>query len=143
MEKSRKMYETTFIVNASLDDVQIDPIITKIQEQITTYGGEIIAVNKWGRKRLAYPINKKNTGYYTNIEFVAPAVAIHQLEKFYKLDENILRFLTIQLDKKAIEAKKSAPSQLKEEDFIDYIEPMINDLKEPLFDDNEQENERM
>lgn len=141
MEKTKKDYETTFIVNASLDDTQIDPIIAKFQEQITSYGGEIVAINKWGRKRLAYPIKKKNNGFYTHIEFKAPAAAVQQLEKFFKLDENILRFLTIQLDKKALKAKEMVP--VKEEEIIDFIDPVIDDLKEPLFDDDEKDEERI
>ncbi len=141
MEKTKKDYETTFIVNASLDDTQIDPIIAKFQEQITSYGGEIVALNKWGRKRLAYPIKKKNNGFYTHVEFKAPAAAIQQLEKFLKLDENILRFLTIQLDKKALKAKELVPVKVTE--LIDFIDPLIDDLKEPLFGNDEKEEERI
>ena len=106
MNHAKHLYETTFIVNASLEDTQVDTLLTHISEVITRNGGEIKAVNKWGRKRLAYTIQKKNNGFYVNIEFEAPGSTLLQLERAYILDENILRFLTIQLSKQALEARE-------------------------------------
>jgi small subunit ribosomal protein S6 len=108
MEKGKRVYETTFIVNASLDDPQVDAVITRVQETITKNGGAILALNRWGRKRLAYSINKKTNGFYANIEFEATAAVPAQLERFYLLDEMILRHLTIIVDKKAIAARSAA-----------------------------------
>ena len=105
MKITKSNYETTFIVNASLEDSQIESTIAHVQEVITRNGGEITALNKWGRKRLAYPIQKKNNGFYVNLEFVAPATAMAQLERVYQLDENTLRFLTIHLDEKILNAR--------------------------------------
>lgn len=111
----RRIYETTFIVNAALDDPQIDAVIERVKEAIVKYGGEIRDLVKWGRKRFAYPIKKKNNGFYTVIEFTAPGEAIAKLERHYQLDENIIRYLTIVLDKNALKAKAAA-SQAKEAD---------------------------
>lgn len=108
MDKPKRLYETTFIVNASLDDAQIDGVIGRVQELIARNGGEVTAVNKWGRKRLAYPINKKTNGYYVNLELEAPATLLAPLTRAYQLDEMILRYLTIALDRKAIAARKAA-----------------------------------
>lgn len=108
MASATRLYESTFIVNASLDDPQIDGVITRVQELVARNGGAVKAVNKWGRKRLAYPINKKTTGYYVNLEFEGPGGTIAALERAYQLDELILRHLTIVLDKKAIAARKAA-----------------------------------
>ncbi|HEV8537908.1 MAG TPA: 30S ribosomal protein S6, partial [Bacteroidota bacterium] len=69
MTNSKRLYETTFIINASIEDSQIEALNAHVQEIITGNGGEIRAVNRWGRKRLAYPIQKKNNGYYVNVEF--------------------------------------------------------------------------
>ena len=109
MPDTKRLYETTFIVNASLEDPQIETILTHVGETITRNGGELTATNRWGRKRLAYPIQKKNNGFYVNLEFVASGNVIPQLERSFLLDENILRFLTIQLDKKAIQARQQRP----------------------------------
>lgn len=109
METEKKTYETTFIINATLEDNHIEAAIEKVKDLILKNGGEILAVEKWGRKRLAYSIKKKNNGYYTLIEFRAPGDLIAKLERHYQLDEQILRYLTIQLDKKALKAKEQAP----------------------------------
>ncbi len=108
MENEKKTYETTFIINATLEDPQVEAAIEKVKELITKNDGEIIAVEKWGRKRLAYSIKKKNNGYYTLIEFRAPGDLVAKLERYYQLDEQTLRYLTVQLDKKALKAKELA-----------------------------------
>ncbi|MBI9073151.1 MAG: 30S ribosomal protein S6 [Melioribacteraceae bacterium] len=96
-------YESVVIVNATLDDEQIDAILTKVEDTIKVNGGEIANVDKWGRKRLAYPIQKSKSGYYVVYRFSAPTDLIKKLERMYRLDENIIRYLTIVLDKKALE----------------------------------------
>ena len=110
----KRIYETTFIVNAGLDDPQIDAVIDKVKDVIVKNGGEIRDLFKWGRKRFAYTIKKKNNGFYTVLEFSAPGDAIAKLERHYQLDENVIRYLTILLDKKALKAKVAAAELLKE-----------------------------
>jgi len=108
MESKGTLYETTFIVNASLDDGQVDNVIARIQDMITKNGGTVALLNKWGRKRLAYPINKKTNGFYVNLEFEAPGSLIAQLERMFQLDEMILRHLLIRLSANALKAKAAA-----------------------------------
>ena len=132
MDMRKRTYETTFIVNASLDDAQVDAVIGRVQDIITKNGGGITSVNKWGRKRLAYSINKKTNGFYANIEFEAPGTLLLLLERFFQLDEMILRYLTIQLDAKAkaartVAAPVAAPAQA----------PPPVPTREPLFDETD------
>ena len=134
MENKKNTYETTFIINASLEDPQIEGVITQISEVITRNGGEITSVNRWGRKRLAFTIKKKNNGYYVNIEFKAPAVTITQLERMYLLDENILRFLTIHLDEKALGARQQSPAL----QVVDENSAHEGTGQEPLFESEEK-----
>ena len=108
MPDVKRVYETTFIVNASLDDHQIDAVIEKVKDLITKNGGEIREFVKWGRKRFAYPLKKKNNGFYVVIEFSAPGDVIAKLERHYFLDENILRYLSLVLDKRALKARTAA-----------------------------------
>jgi len=108
MSDVKRVYETTFIVNASLDDHQIDTVIDKVKDLITKNGGEIREFVKWGRKRFAYPIKKKNNGFYVVIEFSAPGDVIAKLERHYFLDESILRYLSLVLDKRALAARTTA-----------------------------------
>ncbi|MFQ5797173.1 MAG: 30S ribosomal protein S6 [Bacteroidota bacterium] len=107
----KRFYETTFIVNASLDDQQVEAAITKVQDTIEKNGGQIKALEKIGRKRLAYPISKKNNGFYVSIEFVAASNLIDQLERFYEFEENILRFLTVVVDNKVLKARQLSLAQ--------------------------------
>ena len=111
MASARKSYETTYILNASLEDTQIEAAIHHVAEIIERNGGAVTATNRWGRKRMAYAIEKKNNGFYVNVEFNGPGQVIAQLERAYLLDENILRFLTIQLDKFALAAKAKSAAE--------------------------------
>ena len=108
MPDVKRVYETTFIVNASLDDHQIDVVIDKVKDLIVKNGGEIRELVKWGRKRFAYTIKKKNNGFYVVIEFAAGGDVIAKLERHYFLDENILRYLSLVLDKRALKARTAA-----------------------------------
>ena len=135
MDTSKKIYETTFIVNASLDDAQVDAVIGRVQDTITKNGGEISSVNKWGRKRLAYAINKKTNGFYVNIEFAAPASLLALLERSYQLDEMLLRYLTIRLDSKALAARAAVPATPP----AGTEEPAPVPTREPLFEGGSEE----
>jgi len=127
MQSVKRMYETTFIVNASLDDAQIEAAVGRVQDVVTKNGGTIHAINRWGRKRLAYAINKKTTGYYVNLEFEAPGSIVALLERSYQLDELILRYLTIRLSKNALKAKAQAiiAPQVQEEPIVEPREPLF------------------
>lgn len=132
MDTTKRIYETTFIVNASLDDSQIDSVIGRTQDTITKNGGTIQALNKWGRKRLAYTISKKTNGFYVNIEFEAPGTLLAILERFYQLDEMILRHLTIKLDNKALGAKAATTVAAAAPEEPPPVAP-----REPLFTEQE------
>ncbi len=97
------VYESAVIINAALDDEQIDAIISRIKETIVNNGGEIREVENWGRKRLAYMVQKSKIGYYVIYRFNSPSNIISKLERSYSLDEHILRYLTIKLDSDAVE----------------------------------------
>jgi small subunit ribosomal protein S6 len=104
---AQRLYESIFIVNASLDDPQIDAVIARVEDTITKNGGTIAASNRWGRKRLAYSINKKTTGFYVHLEFEGPSTLIAVLERAFQLDEMVLRHLTAIVDKRALKARKA------------------------------------
>lgn len=110
-------YESAVIINAALDDELIESIISRIKEFIINNGGDIREIENWGRKRLAYMINKSKIGYYAVFRFNAPTNIITKLERNYTLDEHILRYLTISLDSDAVEflEKKRSDSQIESE----------------------------
>jgi len=138
MQPRKYLYETTFIVNATLEDHQVEAIITRTQEIIAKEEGETKAVNRWGRKRLAYPVRKKNNGFYVNMEFSALGPVVKQLEHVFSLDEHILRFLTVRVDEKALKARALAPPIAPEEIPELTGGPVEAAVKVPLFDDDEE-----
>lgn len=97
-----KNYETVFIMTPVLSEDQKKEAVTKFKKILTDSGAEIIFEDNWGLKKLAYPIQKKTTGFYYLIEFKAPGELISKLEIEYKRDERIMRFLTVALDKHAV-----------------------------------------
>lgn len=96
----RRLYESTFIVNAALEDSDIDGVISKVTNYIENHGGQILEINKWGRRRLAYPINKKFNGYYVHLVFESMPSTIPILERFLVLEDTVLRHLTLVLSDK-------------------------------------------
>lgn len=120
----RSVYESAILINAALDDQQIDSIITRVKDLITNNGGEIRELENWGRKRLAYPVEKSKIGYYAIFRFDALGDIIAKLERAYALDEQILRFVTLKLSKDAleqIEKNKTLSVVLKEETVSETI----------------------
>ena len=111
-------YETVFIVTPVLSDAQVQEVADKFQGGITENGGQIVNCENWGLKKLAYPIQKKTTGFYFLIEFAAEGDIINKLETQYRRDERVIRFLTFKQDKFAVEysAKRRAKLANKQEE---------------------------
>lgn len=118
------VYESAVLINAALDDQQIEAILSRVKDLITNNGGEIRDFDNWGRKRLAYPVEKSKIGYYAIYRFEAPSDIVAKLERAYSLDEQILRYVTLKLDNDAIEQleKNKTLSQVKEEVVPETVE---------------------
>ncbi len=97
-----KQYETVFIATPVLSEAQIKEAVAKYRDYIVAEGGEIVYEEDWGLKKLAYPIQKKTTGFYHLIEFKADPQFIAKLETQYRRDERIIRFLTFSMDKHSL-----------------------------------------
>lgn len=80
-----------------LPATDIDGTIGKVEELITKNGGKVVEVERWEKKRLAYPVKEHKYGYYVLIRLEAPATLIHPLERFYRLSEHVIKFLTIKV----------------------------------------------
>ena len=91
-------YETVFILTPVLSDVQMKEAVEKFKGILTAEGAEIINEENWGLKKLAYPIQKKSTGFYQLIEFKAEPQVIKKLEINFRRDERVIRFLTFKMD---------------------------------------------
>ena len=107
-------YETVFILTPVLSDVQMKEAVEKFKGILQNEGAEIINEENWGLKKLAYPIQKKSTGFYQLIEFNANPATIAKLELNFRRDERVIRFLTFKMDKYA--AKRRSVKSSKKED---------------------------
>ena len=94
-----KRYETVFILTPVLSDDQAKEAAKKFEKILTDLGAKINHRENWGLKKLAYPIQKKTTGFYHLIDYSGKGTEIAELELQFKRDERILRFLTIALEK--------------------------------------------
>jgi small subunit ribosomal protein S6 len=95
-------YETLFIVDPEIGDGEIDKTIEIVQDVITSGGGTILKIDKWGRRQLAYEIQKKRDGFYVLMYFQAPTEVLLELNRRYKLTDTILRNLVLQLGKEQV-----------------------------------------
>ena len=95
-------YETVFILTPVLSDDQMKEAVKKYEDQLAKAGAEIVHEEHWGMRKLAYPIQKKSTGFYQLIEYKAEGNVIADVETELKRDERVLRFLTVKLDKHAV-----------------------------------------
>ncbi len=114
----KRTYELTYILTGVLSEAQIKEDVQKINEFIEGAGGTLIDVYEWGARRMAYPIEKKRNGYYVNLYFSAPTSLVPRLERALTIDDHVLRYLTLALDKHMLtyfEARrKSGPGVPKE-----------------------------
>lgn len=114
-------YETVFIATPVLSETQMKEVVNKFKSLITDNKGEVINEEDWGLRKLAYPIQKKSTGFYYLIEFKVEGDIIDKLEIEFRRDERIIRFLTVRMDKYAREysekrkTKKVAEEKVNEE----------------------------
>ena len=106
-------YETVFIATPVLSDAQFKEVVSKFSELVSAQGGEMLHEEDWGLKKLAYPIQKKSTGFYHLMEFKADSSFIEKLETQYRRDERIIRFLTFKLDKHAVEYSAKRRNKVK------------------------------
>ena len=110
-------YETVFIVTPVLSEDQMKEAVEKFKKILTDGGAEILNEELWGLKKLAYPIDKKSTGFYVMVEFKAEPTLISKLEVNYRRDERVLRYLTVKNEKYAAAyAEKRRNKQAKKED---------------------------
>ena len=98
-------YETVFVLPGDLQPQKIDDYIEKVKAFIEQKGGDITLVDKWGRRRLAYPIGRQREGFYTFLQFNAPPAAVADLTQFFRVSEEVIR----QVVTKALKGKPASP----------------------------------
>mgnify|MGYP000895545270 FL=1 len=139
----KRLYETTFVVNAALEDNDVETVIHRVTDYLENHGATIVELSKWGRKRLMYPIKKKFNGYYVYVAYEIPTNALSLIERFFILEENVLRHLTVILPQKLRDYRAArtvhAPMQegAKTAAIVDpvvIVPKVIDDELDPLVD---------
>ncbi len=117
-------YETLFVVKPTLAEEEIATTITKVKEILAKEGAELVGTNDMGMKKLAYPVEKNDRGYYTVLFYKAEGTVISELERNLKISEDVIKFLTVkysntremaQFDKLVAAANKSIATEAKVE----------------------------
>jgi small subunit ribosomal protein S6 len=94
-------YETVFILNPVLSDTQIKETVQKFEDYLLSKGAEMVSKEDWGLKKLAYPIQKKKSGFYHLLEYKVSGQEITAFELEFRRDDSVMRYLSVRLDKHA------------------------------------------
>ena len=108
-----KHYETVFILNPVLSEVQVKETVSKFEDFLTSKDSKMVSKEDWGLKKLAYEIQHKKSGFYHLFEFQASPEVLIQFETEFRRDERVMRFLTVALDKHAISWAERRREKLK------------------------------
>ncbi|MBI5207636.1 MAG: 30S ribosomal protein S6 [Candidatus Firestonebacteria bacterium] len=121
-------YETIFIVNPNVSSEEIETHIQKVTNIITERGGEVLSVERWGLRHLAYIVKKFNRGNYIFIKINADAKILDEIRRYYSITDNIIKSLTVQEKKHRIKGKRSQKEVLQQvkievgNDIISHID---------------------
>ncbi len=122
MENINNSYETLFITDVSNGEEAAKVTVEKFTNLIAA-NGEIVEVAEWGKRRLAYPINDMNEGYYVIVTHKSPANFLAELDRLFNIDESIMRSMTVKLDHEAVATvKEEAVEEVQAEAAVEATE---------------------
>jgi len=103
-----RRYEQIVILDSDLSEDERSPVFNKLKELIPQYKGFLIDIDEWGQKKMAYEIKKKPRGFYAQVNFCGYGDLVDEMERFFRIDDRILKYMTVVLDKEAdVEAIKA------------------------------------
>ena len=110
-----RRYESVWVVNGDLPDEEVKASIDKFTKIITNQGGMLVGVEEWGRRKLAYPIQGTLRGYYVIADFAGMSATVKELERNYRIDDRVIRYLTVKtadtVDLAALQVEQAAKAQ--------------------------------
>jgi len=109
-------YESVLIARQDLGTPQVNDLVASLSDVIKAQGGEVVKVDNWGLKNLAYRIKKNRKGHYVLLNIVAPASAIEEYERLMRLNEDVIRYMTIKVDE--------FNSELSSDEDVEAVESM-------------------
>lgn len=93
-----RQYEVIYIIKPELDEEKTTSVIERFATLITNAGGEITKAEQWGKKRLAYEVNDYREGYYVLVNFTGEPTIAHELERVFKITDDIIRFIVVRME---------------------------------------------
>jgi len=93
-----RRYEVVYIVNPNLDAEFLNEVVAKFSDLITRFKGYVLKVDEWGKRKLAYEVKKFDKGYYVMCDFCGAPALITELERNLKLDDRVLKYITVKID---------------------------------------------
>ncbi len=106
-------YETTYLIKPELPDDAVKAVLDKVTGIIEAHSGSILLTDDWGKRKLAYPIQKHTRGHYFYVNYVSPPNLVAELERNLRIDDNLLRFLTVKIgDDVDVEARKVVAAEV-------------------------------
>lgn len=130
-----KRYEVVAVTIADYPDSEIEGLIERYRRIIESRGGTVVRMEKWGRRRLAYEIKKQTKGFYFLLNFVAQPDQVEELERNFKLDDRILRFMTIKLSDEVSMEEIEQERQAAEPEPV--AEPVTESAENQLVEEKE------
>ncbi len=94
-----RRYETIIIIDPDLSDEGRAPVLDRVAELIPQFDGTLILVDEWGAKKLAYEIKKKTRGYYVRVDYCGSGALVSEIERHFRIDDRVLKFMTVLVDK--------------------------------------------
>ncbi len=112
-----RRYETICIIDPDLSQDERIPIYERLSELVPQQGGFVVTQDEWGNQRLAYEIKKKARGYYVRLDYCGTGAVVDEMERFFRIDDRVLKYMTIQLEEDAdvesIKAEMLAAAEAK------------------------------
>lgn len=120
-------YELGIVVKPNLSEAELSALIEKLKLLIGEQGGTVEEVNLWGKRRLAYPVDKQSEGYYAFFRFLLSPTKTHEISRVVGLTEEILRYILVKEKAKKISLKKESPLEEEKETFEQVDHEVIED----------------
>ena len=109
-----RRYETIFIASPTLTDEQADELVRHFEGIVAAQGGELLKTDKWGRKKLAYDVQKFSEGFYTLFEMNAPEKLVAELERRFRNHDSVIKYLSVRMDEQAKAAERQKARYARE-----------------------------
>jgi small subunit ribosomal protein S6 len=139
-----KRYETVMIIDSDIPEEDRGPLFAKVKDQISQQGGVLFHFDEWGTRKMAYEVKRKHRGYYVRLDYCGEGRIISELERFCRIEERVLRYMTLQLSdhvdpeeimkgmtegQSRISEETKTPSQVQKEPSADAPEAAADEIK--------------